>query len=237
MLREGQRMASKSLSFYQIHYREDQATELYPFAIPHFNTSLTPYFENSVIVDLVPPCSSDLISVCSWRLRRKRGDSEIVLRRGGEFELTEERIKELDYDIAVLTPRSPTHRPLAMARNWHGAAWDQAFAILKGFLFTNKLCKIPDELDHAIYENHFIAQGEIYRHYVSTFLIPCIEFMRDKEVFNADSGYIRKLIRDPERVRDYKEKTGQSDYPIAPFILERLFSIYCYRKNFKIINL
>jgi hypothetical protein len=189
---------------------------------------------------LVPKTTGDLVAVCSWRLKAKRGDASIWIegQRQELPNLQKETIIESDFDIAILTPRSPTHRPLDMAINWHGKAWIDAFSVLKGFLFDNKLCKVPNELTHAIYENHFIAKREIYSAYVSECLIPVLSFIdREKGVFQAPSGYIQKLRRDPERAQEYQRLTGRADYPIAPFIIERLFSIWIERKGYKIINL
>lgn len=238
---------ARTLTFFQIYYREEQTKELYDFATPYFNENLTSYFENSVVRDLVPLCSADLISVCSWRLRRKRGDSStaIILQRAGILELTEERITNIDYDIAILTPRSPAHKPLAMARNWHNikggeftGAWDNAFLVLKKFLASDLGIKVPDELSNTIYENHFITTKEIYHNYVSQCLDPVLQFMRSKGgVFEADSGYIDKKRNDPQAVKDYQSVSGRHDWPIAPFLLERLFSIWIEGKGYKIINL
>lgn len=220
-----------SLDFYQIIYEESQREKCYPFAKVYFNETLTDYFENEVISNLVPDSQADLISVCSWRLAQKRGDCF----RLGDKGLTEERILNTDFDIAVLTPRSPNHKPLLMAAEWHGKAWVDAFAELKKFLKTIGI-NVPEELTKAIYENHFIAKGGIYKRYVSECLNPVIAFMGEKEVFKADAGYLTKK-RDAREVKAYQEKTGRVDWPIAPFILERLFSIYCEGKGFKTVNL
>jgi hypothetical protein len=233
-------MADKRLDFYQIYYKDGQESELYPFAIPFRNEVLTHYFENSIIARIVPETKSELVSICSWMLRKKRGQSstEILLKRQGMYELTEERILQSDYDIAVLTPRSPTHKPLAMARNWHGQAWVQAFDVLKRFLHTNKLCKVPDELTNTIYENHFIAKGEIYRQYVSECLIPVIQFIESEGgVFLENSGYLEKCRFDQQKIKEYQRVSGRVDWPIAPFILERLFSIWIEYRKYKVIPL
>lgn len=240
VLSKGSGMDGKSLTFWQIYYREEQAEKLYNFAKPYFNTTFSQYFENAVISDLVPTADTDLVSVCSWRLRSKRGGSstEILLKRAGIFELTEERIRNTDYDVAILTPRSPTHKPLAMAVNWHGKAWVDGFARLKSFLYDKCICKVPNELSNTIYENHFIAKREIYSDYVGQCLDPVLSFMRSEGgVFDADSGYLQKKRNDPEAVKDYQRVSGRQDWSIAPFLLERLFSIWIERKNFKIINL
>lgn len=230
----------KTLEFYQIFYKDEQKDELYPFAIPYRNERFTPYFENSIISELVPKAKADLVSICSWRLRAKRGDSStmVILKRSGLEPLTHENIVSPDYDIAVLTPRSPTHKPLAMAVNWHGQAWVNGFAKLKSFLYDKRICKVPAELSNTIYENHFCAKREIYCDYVGQCLDPVLSFMRSEGgVFDADSGYLQKKRNDPEAIKDYQRVSGRQDWSIAPFLLERLFSIWIEYKHFKIINL
>lgn len=227
---------AKTLDFFQIIFKEEQREKCYPFAKVHFNETLTDYFENSVIAELVPKSNADLISVCSWRLAQKRGDSSTPMILKGDLTLTEEKILNNDYDIAVLTPRSPRHQPLSMASQWHGKAWDDAFDELKrGFLFPRGI-KIKSELSKAIYENHFIAKREIYQGYVRECLQPAIVFMAGRPTFFSDSGYVRKK-KDPKEIKAYQEKSGRQDWPISVFILERLFSIWIEGKGFKIIDL
>lgn len=222
----------KTLDFFQIIYDEAQRESCYPFAKIYYNEKLTDYFENSVIADLIPNSQAELISVCSWRLAQKRGD---CYRLGADKSLTIDRILNADFDVAILTPRSPQHKPLFMASEWHGKAWDNAFNELKPFLKSIGIT-VPKELTTAIYENHFIAKREIYRHYVASCLLPAIKFIDGRENFQSDSGYVGKK-RDQKEINDYQEKSGRKDWPIAPFILERLFSIYCEGKGFKITNL
>lgn len=221
----------KSLDFFQIYFKDEQVSHLYPFAIPYKNETLTDAFENQVISDLVPNSSADLIAVCSWRLAQKRGDCY----RLTDKSLTLDKILNVDFDVACLTPRSPSHKALLMAHEWHGKAWDEAFEELKGFLKTIGIF-VPEELTKAIYENHFIAKGGIYKRYVSECLNPAIAFIEGKEVFKANANYLTKK-RDPKEIKDYQDKTGRQDWPICPFILERLFSIFCEGKGYKIINL
>lgn len=221
-----------SLDFIQIIYDDVQTEHCYPFARIHKNETLTPYFENEVIAELVPGQFSDLISVCSWRLNQKRGDMFKLIDKS----LTVEKITQTDYDVAVLTPRSPTHKPLHMAAEWHYPAWTPSFEVFKRFLRTDLGIKVPNELSTAIYENHFVAKREIYHDYVNSLLIPSIEHIRGNDgVYLSDAGYAKRKTG-PERQR-YFELTGRKDWPIAPFILERLFSIYCEGKGFKIVNL
>jgi len=230
-------MSKATLDFYQIVFKDEQKEKCYPFAKIYFNTTLTDYFENQVIADLVPTLQADYISVCSWRLAQKRGDSTTPMVLKGDLSLTEEKILNADFDVAVLTPRSPRHQPLNMASQWHGKAWDDAFTVLKEDFLKHKGIRIKGELTKAIYENHFIARKSIYQLYVESCLAPAIRFCQERtEIFGADSGYVRKK-RDQKEIKAYQEKSGRQDWPIAPFILERLFSIYCEGKGFKIIDL
>jgi hypothetical protein len=220
-----------TLDFIQIYYDDSQLEKIYPFARPYKNTELTPYFENSVIEKVVPESNADLISVCSWRLMQKRGD----MWRLKDKTLTEEKILSADFDIAVLTPRSPAHQPLSMASQWHGEAWDKGFAHLKDFLREELKIRVPVELTNTIYENHFIAKRSIYHSYVNTCLSPAIRHMEESGSYLEDSGYARR--KNSEERKRYTEATGRQDWPIAPFLLERLFSIWIEGKGYKVIPL
>lgn len=223
-----------SLDFYQILYHESQREKLYPFAKPYFSVGLTPYFENAMIAGLVPMSQADYISVCSWRLRQKRGDAMHFLGGMGKDILTEEKIRNTDFDVAILTPHSPSHKPLAMAPNWHGKAWVDAFDAFKPFL--KQFGKVPDELEYSIYENHFIARKEIYHEYVSAYLLPAIDFIGNSPVYYVDANYLTKK-RDQAEIGRVKQLLKSNDWPILPFILERLFSFYINGKGLKVINL
>lgn len=227
-----------SLDFYQIYFKDEHLQHLYPFAAPYKNNKLTPYFENQVIADLVPTLDADLIGVCSWRLKEKRNESSspfILTKAYGDTLLTEERILGADFDVAILTPRNNLHRPLAMASNWHGKAWDDAFAVLKRYLYSDQRIKIPDELSNTIYENHFIARGDIYRDYVNNCLRPAVDFIGNDPMFFVDAGYAKR--KRAHEVQEYQAASGRMDWPIAPFILERLFSIWIENKKLKVIPL
>lgn len=229
-----------TLDFIQIYYDDVQKEEIYPFAMPYKNLGLTPFFENAVISELVPASNADLISVCSWALRGKRqnGPTPIVLR--GDTTLSEEKILSHEFDVAVLTPRSSNHRMLHMAQAWHEKVWDVGFDQLRKFLLSIGV-HTPAEVKHPIYENHFIAKKEIYHDYVLNVLNPCMEFMQQHSTvsndFMAPSGYSRRKRARPEEVGRVKRLLGFEDWPIAPFLLERLFSIYINDKGLKIINL
>jgi hypothetical protein len=237
---------AESLAFYQIYYDEAQKPELYDFAMPYFNQGLSVHFENEVIAHLVPKLGADMIGVASWRLRKKRGDSQIGLRN--DLSLSADKILSSKADVCILTPRSPIHKPLIAAESWHGKAWVEAFTIFKTFLRSIGIT-VNGELKHSIYENHFVARGDIYHEYVEKVLKPSMRFMEDydqevtltydvdgqavtatEKLFLFPSKYIHLKRRSPE-VQIIPQKLGLKDYPIGVFILERLFSIYINDKN------
>lgn len=228
-----------TLDFTQIYFKDEQLPSLYPFAKSYNNAGkCIDTFENQVIAELVPQCTADLIGVCSWRLREKRNESStpfILNKRYGDHDLTEERIFSVPFDVAILTPRNDQHRPLLNASQWHGKAWDDAFAVFKRWIYSDLHFKVPDELSRAIYENHFIARRDIYHDYVGSCLIPAISFVASDPVFMVDSGYGKKI--GAIRLREYQDRTGRKDYPIAPFILERLFSVWIEGKGLNVIPL
>lgn len=231
----------KTLDFYQVIYKEEQRSHCYPFAKVYFNETLTYNFENDVICRLVPESSADYIGVASWRLKQKRNDGGTPKVLNFKLELSEEKILANDFDVAILTPRRPSFKPLDMAANWHGKVWQDAFSVFKtgfldpmGILLPN--LEAGEDLKHTIHENHFIAKQSIYREYCQLLSL-AIEFMRSNEsVFLADSGYVNKK-RDLQEVKEYQKKSGRYDWPIQPFILERLFSIWINNKNLNVINL
>lgn len=143
--------------------------------------------------------------------------------------LTKEKILNTDFDVAILTPRSPTHDALAMAPHWHGKAWTDAFNDLRTFI------KIPNKLNHAIYENHFVARREIYQAYVLDCLHPVMDYIKSRDVYFVDAGYARR--KSAAEAEEYSRLTGRKDWPIAPFILERLFSIWINDKKLNVVNL
>lgn len=221
------------LDFIQIIYEDIQAEHCYPFARIYKNESLTPYFENEIIARLAPTCTERYVSINSWRLAQKRGDMYRLL----DKTLNERGIimagETTQFDVAILTPRGHKdikHKFLI----WHKT--ESALRALKEF---NKFIRFPDEVKNAIYENHFIAKRDLYQEYVSTCLIPAMEFMNERpEIFMADAGYInRKSGAEREAMLKKLAVWGKVDYPISPFLLERLFSIWIDKKNLKVIAL
>jgi hypothetical protein len=214
----------------QIYYAEEQKAHCFPFADLHFNERLTIFFENEPISRLVMASEDEKLAVCSWKLRQK-----LRWYIGKPRELTQEVLNS-DYEVLSMTKNSHHHQMLASADRHH-----------KGFKVAfQKICdhiglKVPGEVKIPIYQNHFSAKIEIYRDYVSNFLKPAMDFMTNDEEMNrlamADSNY-SQLSRNSASTSEYlQQQIGVPYYPLSPFLLERLFSVYVQNKKIKVTHL
>lgn len=214
----------------QIIYDDRQREACYPFAQIYFNHSLTIFFENSVIVELVRSSKADRIAVCSWKLKEK-----LKWYIGRPRPITQELL-ESEYDIMSFTKNSRHHQMLYAADKWHPGFRPTFSKILSAI---GKNC--PSEVKIPIYQNHFSAKREIYQDYVNTYLIPAMDVMQNDTEINkiamSDSNY-DKLDRSPtKKLQALKEKIGIDYYPLAPFLLERLFSVYVHNNKLKVTHL
>lgn len=211
--------------FFQIYYKESQKSSILPFATPYFNEGLTIFFENTCIRDLVLATKAEKIGVTSWKLSQK-----MRTRVGERKPLTLEALNS-DYDILSLTKNSQRHQMLSMAYNWH-----PNFKPTITLLWEKLGFKMPGEAKNPIYQNSHISKTSIYKDYVENFLSPAMELtMKDEQLnkmMTQPSGYV-KLSRDADP-KSVKEKLGLSDYPIAPFILERCFCLFAQVKGYRI---
>ncbi len=232
----------KTLDFFQVCFEDDQQKHFYEFATPYYSEFVTPYFENSVIAKVRLQSQADLIGVASWRLKEKRNSLPVhrVLKSTVGTELSLEKILNAKFDVAILTPMMPGHRMLSTGQQLFGNTWSESFKHLSTFLAGALSMKIPDEISFPIYGNHFIATREVYRRYVTECLIPTLEFMEEeKAMFLRNSGYVKSKSNAEGLtiLKLYREKSGRDDWPIAPFLLERLFSLWIEPQNLQIVNL
>lgn len=222
-------MAPK-LDFHQIVYRDEQKSACYPFAQIHFNQALTPFFENSVIRALVLGSEADKIAVCSWKLKEKMRWNVCRPRP-----LSEE-VLQTDYDVMSFTCNTPKHQMLAAANKWH-----PGFLVALGKILAEIGKKMPSEVKNPIYQNHFSARRDIYRDYVMDWLTPAMFVMQTDPEINAmvmqDSNY-SKLAKTNDEIRQrLLQSIGVPYYPLIPFLLERLFPIYCHNNKIKVTYL
>lgn len=219
-------MAAK-VELYQILYSEEQLPKLYPFAIPYFNEKVTPYFENAVILSVVPKSGADRIGICSWKLRDK-----LRFYLPPRRELTEEVLNS-EYDLLFLSRNSRSHQMLARASHWH----PEFLPVLDKLLYKIKQ-KRPHEVKHPVYFNHFVASREIYMAYIEEMLAPAMHCMDTdeemKKLLWVDSGYTSLAGPPPENVQ---KCLGVDYWPLHTFICERLFSIWVDNKPLNIQQL
>jgi hypothetical protein len=202
---------------YQLYYKDEHKTKLFPFSIPVKTEGLTIFFENYWIAELVKASNSEKIGITSWKLRDK-------LRRnvGLAKTLTEKDING-DYQVLSLTRNSKKHQMLAHLYQWHPSS-KPAMALL-----WQKLgYKLPGEAKNPIYQNAFCGKTEVYKSYVANFLSPAMDLINTDEQLHelmiAPSGYGR-LSREAD-VKSVKEKLNMLDYPLCPFVLERCPSLW-----------
>lgn len=208
---------------WQIYYKNDQLPKLFDFAKPFYNPGLTIFFENAVLADIVMKSEAEKVGVASWKLKQK-------MRRG--HNLTQ-RVLESDYQVLNFITHSQRHTMMAMSANWHSG-----FLPAIDLLWQKLGYKRPVEAKNPIYQNAFSSKTEIYKDYVSTFLIPAMDLILKDEELNtlmmADSNYGR-LSRDAD-LKSVKAKTGLDYYPLAPFVLERCPSLFFQMKGYRITN-
>lgn len=214
------------VDFYQIVYKDEQRASCYPFAKVHFNDTLTPFFENSVIKDLVLASTADKISVCSWKLKEKLRWNVRMPRK-----MTEEVI-ESDYNVLSFTGNTRHHQYLEAAESSH-----KGFKATMAKILTSIGKPMPSFVKNPIYQNHFCAESAIYKGYVNEYLIPSMNFMiEDKECWR-DSNYSNLNQKNSVSSAYLMEKIGVPYYPMHPFLLERLFSIFCHNEKIPVTYL
>jgi hypothetical protein len=97
---------------------------------------------------------------------------------------------------------------------------------------------MPFEVKNPIYQNAFMAKNEIYQDYLNEYLIPAMNLIKNDhkiyELATQDSNYSQLQKKDAANPEYLQEKIGFPYYPMAPFILERLFSVYVHNKNINV---
>ena len=80
-----------------------------------------------------------------------------------------------------------------------------------------------------------MARTDIYKAYVANYLSPAMELISNDRVINEmamrDSNYSRLSKQSAEPLQD---KIGISYYPMVPFLLERLFSVFCQNEKINV---
>lgn len=211
----------------QLYYEDNQLKEIYPFAVAHYNAGLTVFFENYWIKELVLATDADKIAVCSWKLRQK-----LKTYIGTPRPITQELLNS-DYEVLTFTRNTKHHKMIAAANVWH-AGFSATFDRMLQIIGKSR----PHEVKIPIYQNHHSTRTDIYQDYVKTYLSPAMEAITDDKELNAmamvDSKYADLTNQSGEKL---KEKIGIGYWPIAPFLLERLFSVYVHNQKLNVTYL
>ncbi len=91
------------------------------------------------------------------------------------------------------------------------------------------------EIKNPIYQNHFMSRTDIYQKYVKEYLSPAMDVITNDKEINAlamlDSNYSKLTKTDAGFLKD---KIGIDYYPMVPFLLERLFSVFCQNEKINV---
>ena len=122
-----------------------------------------------------------------------------------------------DAEVITFHKKHDASKFMPNMERWHPGS-------LKLINDTLELAGLPvAPIKTTVYSNYFIAKGSIIKDYVNTWLIPFVQAVYEMpERYYVPANY-KKAI---------KEKG--CDYPLHPFIIERLFSVYLANNNYKI---
>lgn len=216
---------------YQVYFKDEQRGILEPQFTPYNNAnSLTPYFENSVIAQLVNKKSDpeEYFGVLSYNLRKK---IELMKQFRRPFTNTSQESYSFNWllqqiekneDVIFLMDHNP-HNPILTANEIHpkfAQHWNRIMVRL------GIQCDILVSWERVIYCNFFIAKHRVYKSYVDDLLIPAIKVMDSMPELWDDCHYPKEVT--PE----VKRGLGVNHYPYHAFICERLFS-YWYNFIYK----
>ena len=217
---------------YQVYFKDEQRGVLEPQFTPYNNAnSLTPYFENSVILQLINKKSDpdEYFGVLSWNLRAKiermkKYPHPFTNYSSGSYSfnwLLEEI--EKNNDVIFLMGHEPQN-PISAATKIHPRFEEHWNEIMNALGLSTDVTM----WSHLIYCNFFIAKHSVYKRYVDELLAPAMRVMDKMPSLWEDSNYPMPVT--PE----VKRGLGLNHYPYHAFICERLFSYwynFMYKKN------
>lgn len=185
---------------------------------------LTPFFENSVIRELIEKGShkdADYFGVFSHDITK-----EVVFKHNGQrlnpFSL--DSCLATGSDIYSFQARRNQPNILTQAERYH-----PGFMGYVQEIFSAIGWEIPPKTDFIILFNHFVARSEIYERYVQELLTPAMDVMTTMPALMKNAGY-------KKYVSDEMKRAGLNHYPFHPFICERLPSVWVqkYKKDLKL---
>ena len=210
------------MKIYQLYYKEEQIKNCFKESelveCPNLDKKAIwedrtyPLFENHEIIALsMGMYDNEYYGILSHAFKKK-------ITFINSFKDLESKISSKG-DAEVITfhkKHNPSKFMVNMERWHHGS--------LNLFIDTLELAGLPlAPIKTTVYSNYFIAKGSIIKDYVNTWLIP----------------FVQEVYKMPERYyvpANYKKAIREKgcDYPLHPFIIERLFSLYLANNNYKI---
>lgn len=227
--------AKTFLKVYQIYYNELQKEKL--DYIPYLNKDCTPFFENSVIADLIKNNhhqNCEYFGVVSHKLKEKIG---VIQKKWKNASIANHSLnnfskQQFEYELRESMPdcmsfqRHKGHDPITHANNFHPGFSSYFKEIMKsiGYNWT------PEKYDNVFYCNFFVAKSNIYEDYVNKMLIPAMDVIKNMPELMNNSYY-------PHALPDYlKAAWGVNHYPYHTFLCERMFSFYAQINKLKCLH-
>ena len=219
------------LKIYQIYFHESQKDTLY--YEPYFNQDCTPFFEHSVMIDLIKKgkhLDSRYFGVMPPKFEEKKDwinkrhhhhleniDRKKIIDISSNHKMKKSIIKA---DVVSFTSQIITD-PITEIEWMHKDI---------SIFFKEIMSKIgynwkPEIWEHVIYSNLFIAKSEVYERFVKEMLSPAMDVMLEIPELFKDSGYPKRL---PKELQD---KFNCSHYPYHSFIAERFISYFIHIHN------
>jgi len=214
-------LAGRTFLIYQIYYDSVSARRLDPLYTPYRNAVLGPFFESSIVADLLAARhhrSADYFGVFSWKFKAKIPLSARAI-------LARIHRDRFSADVYSFFGRIAERRPWALAERKHPGILRAATALMRRLDLAIDLEKLDAPI---IYQNHFLCRSPLYERFGHELLRPALRVMSDtndtelQSLLQQDSCY-----RDPRvPVSQMTEIFGRPYFCLQPFICERLFSTW-----------
>lgn len=214
------------LKLYSITYKNDQIAE----HTNYFNGSVKEKgwrFEYNPIIDIVSNKidNEEYIGILSWKFNQKSGLTKNVLYKT----LNKKNYKNYDFINLTRNHWKSANDYLQFSYKEHPKLKELLILVL------NKLnIQYTEQLDNYTYSNFFIMKTELYKEYVSNWIIPALDYMENdiwKEV-NVDANYKSGVNKE-----ELMANSGVEFYNYVTFILERLPLFFIKEKQLKVLNI
>jgi len=210
----------------QLWFTMNQTKDFVPFHNPKANY----FLESGVIRRLFEKgdwIDSSYYGVVSHKFFSKiKKSSDFVLRK-----IEEDGYKS---DVYSFFNSNPKVNVVKQAEQWHDGFID-IYKIINSRMDWGLNFDDSNLLLEPIFSNHWIAKREVFEDYCEHFLIPVMNLMDEnkllRELCFKDSNYISNQKASPEQCGKI---FGKPYYTFHPFILERLFPIFCHIQDINV---